>query len=133
MNYELLRRLSRSRAFPTYSSLMLQEMQGPRRQMPIHPILQMQRKFGNQAVARMLYGGVNQKNEDKKDEGGWFSNMFSNFSLQDTINQSVREGVSAGFGSESVDLYDMWKLRKDPEKLDQFMRDRIHRMDGGLQ
>lgn len=49
------------------------------------------------------------------------------------MNESAREAVSAGFGQDSVDIYDMWKLRKEPEKLHQFMQDRMYRMDGGLQ
>jgi len=64
---------------------------------------QMQQRYGNQGMGRRI------------------------------MNESVREMVSAGFGSDSVDIYDMWKLRKDPAKLDQFMQDRIHRMDGGFQ
>lgn len=115
-------------------------------QSPSHPILQMQRAAGNQAVVQMMKkNDVIQRNGDKKGMGGsvgHWGNMFSKFlpSSQSmkkfgmqTLNKVVEEGVSAGFGSDSVDYYNIWKLRKDPEKLDQYMRDRIFRMDGGYQ
>jgi hypothetical protein len=120
--------------------------QAPRLQTPSHPVLQLQSTAGNQAVIQMMKDGVIQmgggKNGQGGGSGGWFGNMlpsfpsFSNFGAkfgQETMRQTVREGVSAGFGSDSVDIYDMWKLRKDPKKLDEFMQDRMHRMDGGFQ
>ncbi|MBD2845399.1 hypothetical protein IDH44_09375 [Paenibacillus sp. IB182496] len=121
--------------------------QSPRTSTPPHPLLQLQRSAGNQAALQLKSDTVIQRGGGKDGVtgggGGWLGGMFSgmpkfsgmswgNFG-QDTMNQTVREAVSAGFGSDSVDIYDMWKLRNDPAKLDQFMRDRIYRMDGGYQ
>ncbi len=124
----------------TFSSLFMRSLTakapGKHRSRQQHPSFsaphsaQMQAAYGNQAAGQRENGQSNQQ------AGGWFSNFLPSFPAgftQDLFMQSAREGVSAGFGSDSVDIYDMWQLRNDPEKLNQFMQDRIHRMDGGLQ
>ncbi|QJD84626.1 hypothetical protein [Cohnella herbarum] len=96
----------------------------PTRSDPVH---QLQTEAGNQATIQMMQDGGQGGNS-----GGWFSNMFNsmlpNFpsSFGDPkMKQYVRAGVAAGFENDSVDIYDMWQYRKDPEKLDQFMRSRL--------
>lgn len=96
----------------------------PNRSDPVH---QLQSEAGNQATIQMMQDGG-----QSGSSGGWFNNMFNsmfpNFpsDLGDPkMKQYVRTGVAAGFENDSVDIYDMWQNRKDPEKLDQFMRNRL--------